>query len=164
VGTLHAIWDQPAAVTFLPLSPPKLVLDLAFWSWTSSITWFMVCLCPLKHRWDVDRTHLNRDEWLSLVTEQQLTICACSSHCWVCADHQLQCHVLTKLHDGDQASVQMPVVVMCWQWMSVVRTIRGLLSIVCVSLHPGDLYPFTRKPLFIIIDSDNSSAFEVGRI
>jgi hypothetical protein len=27
-------------------------------------------------------------------------------------------------------------------------------------LHPGDLYPFTRKPLFIIIDSDNSSAFE----
>jgi len=34
---------------------------------------------------------------------------------------------------------------------------------VCVlSLHPGDLYPFTRKPLFVIIDSDNSSAFEVS--
>jgi len=33
----------------------------------------------------------------------------------------------------------------------------------CVfSLHPGDLYPFTRKPLFVIIDSDNSSAFEVS--
>jgi len=32
------------------------------------------------------------------------------------------------------------------------------------SLHPGDLYPFTRKPLFIIIDSDNSSAFEVRRV
>lgn len=27
-------------------------------------------------------------------------------------------------------------------------------------LHPGDLYPYTRKPLFIIIDSDNSSAFQ----
>ncbi|KAK2172852.1 hypothetical protein NP493_924g01018 [Ridgeia piscesae] len=27
-------------------------------------------------------------------------------------------------------------------------------------LHPGDLYPFTRKPLFIIVDSDNSSAFQ----
>jgi len=37
--------------------------------------------------------------------------------------------------------------------------------IVCAfSLHPGDLYPFTRKPLFIIIDSDNSSAFEVSRV
>ena len=28
------------------------------------------------------------------------------------------------------------------------------------SLHPGDLYPFTRKPLFVIVDSDNSSAFQ----
>ncbi|XP_067661934.1 protein SCAI-like isoform X1 [Haliotis asinina] len=27
-------------------------------------------------------------------------------------------------------------------------------------LHPGDLYPYTRKPLFLIIDSDNSSAFQ----
>jgi len=37
--------------------------------------------------------------------------------------------------------------------------------IYCVfSLHPGDLYPFTRKPLFVIIDSDNSSAFEVSCI
>jgi len=26
-------------------------------------------------------------------------------------------------------------------------------------LHPGDLYPYTRKPLFLIIDSDNSSSF-----
>ncbi|KAL9670252.1 hypothetical protein QQ045_007803 [Rhodiola kirilowii] len=28
-------------------------------------------------------------------------------------------------------------------------------------LYPGDLIPFTRKPLFIIIDSDNSHAFKV---
>ena len=27
------------------------------------------------------------------------------------------------------------------------------------SLHPGDLYPFTRRPLFLIVDSDNSGAF-----
>ncbi|XP_041368658.1 protein SCAI-like [Gigantopelta aegis] len=27
-------------------------------------------------------------------------------------------------------------------------------------LHPGDLYPYTRKPLFLIVDSDNSSAFQ----
>ncbi|XP_050538417.1 protein SCAI [Daktulosphaira vitifoliae] len=27
-------------------------------------------------------------------------------------------------------------------------------------LYPGDLYPFTRKPLFVIIDSDNSFAFQ----
>jgi hypothetical protein len=26
-------------------------------------------------------------------------------------------------------------------------------------LYPGDLYPFTRRPLFIIIDSDNSFVF-----
>ncbi|KAK7491648.1 hypothetical protein BaRGS_00017101 [Batillaria attramentaria] len=27
-------------------------------------------------------------------------------------------------------------------------------------LHPGDLYPYTRKPLFLIVDSSNSSAFQ----
>ncbi|KAK3088333.1 hypothetical protein FSP39_017775 [Pinctada imbricata] len=27
-------------------------------------------------------------------------------------------------------------------------------------LHPGDIFPYTRKPLFLIIDSANSSAFE----
>ncbi|KAF5909739.1 protein SCAI isoform X4, partial [Clarias magur] len=27
-------------------------------------------------------------------------------------------------------------------------------------LHPGDLYPFTRKPLFIIVDSSNSMAYK----
>ncbi|XP_014664442.1 PREDICTED: protein SCAI-like [Priapulus caudatus] len=27
-------------------------------------------------------------------------------------------------------------------------------------LHPGDLYPFSRKPLFLIVDSDNSSTFQ----
>ncbi|KAG9354619.1 hypothetical protein JZ751_001332 [Albula glossodonta] len=27
-------------------------------------------------------------------------------------------------------------------------------------LHPGDLFPFTRKPLFIIVDSSNSSAYK----
>ncbi|KAI8813806.1 hypothetical protein BJ742DRAFT_787519 [Cladochytrium replicatum] len=30
------------------------------------------------------------------------------------------------------------------------------------SLHPGDLGPFTRKPLFVIVDSNNSSAFKVS--
>ena len=29
----------------------------------------------------------------------------------------------------------------------------------CCSLHPGDLYPFTRRPLFLVVDSDNSGAF-----
>ncbi|XP_026542529.1 protein SCAI [Notechis scutatus] len=28
------------------------------------------------------------------------------------------------------------------------------------SLHPGDLYPFTRKPLFVIVDSSNSVAYK----
>lgn len=28
-------------------------------------------------------------------------------------------------------------------------------------LHPGDLYPFSRKPLFVIVDSDNSSAWRL---
>ncbi|KAL7980903.1 hypothetical protein Chor_002057 [Crotalus horridus] len=28
-------------------------------------------------------------------------------------------------------------------------------------LHPGDLYPFTRKPLFVIVDSSNSVAYKV---
>ncbi|KAJ3024739.1 UNVERIFIED_CONTAM: hypothetical protein HDU68_007816 [Siphonaria sp. JEL0065] len=28
------------------------------------------------------------------------------------------------------------------------------------SLHPGDLVPFTRKPLFVVVDSTNSSAFK----
>lgn len=27
-------------------------------------------------------------------------------------------------------------------------------------LYPGDLYPFTRRPMFIIIDSDNSFVFQ----
>ncbi|XP_077301693.1 protein SCAI [Arctopsyche grandis] len=27
-------------------------------------------------------------------------------------------------------------------------------------LHPGDIYPFTRRPLFVIVDSDNSFAFQ----
>ncbi|KAF9916205.1 hypothetical protein BX616_004341 [Lobosporangium transversale] len=32
-------------------------------------------------------------------------------------------------------------------------------------LHPGDLLPFTRKPMFLIVDSDNSSAFaEIPRV
>ncbi|XP_058087257.1 uncharacterized protein LOC131234415 [Magnolia sinica] len=29
------------------------------------------------------------------------------------------------------------------------------------NLHPGDIIPFTRRPLFLIIDSDNSHAFKV---
>lgn len=31
------------------------------------------------------------------------------------------------------------------------------------SLHPGDLFPFTRKPLFIVVDSSNSTAYKVPR-
>lgn len=27
-------------------------------------------------------------------------------------------------------------------------------------LHPGDLYPFLRKPFFLIVDSDNSNGFQ----
>lgn len=27
-------------------------------------------------------------------------------------------------------------------------------------LYPGDLYPFTRRPLFVIVDSDNSFVFQ----
>ncbi|MGH0141181.1 UNVERIFIED_CONTAM: hypothetical protein FKN15_072720 [Acipenser sinensis] len=27
-------------------------------------------------------------------------------------------------------------------------------------LHPGDLYPFTRKPLFVVVDSSNSVAYK----
>lgn len=30
----------------------------------------------------------------------------------------------------------------------------------CFSLYPGDLHPFTRKPFFIIVDSDNSFVFQ----
>ncbi|XP_068643492.1 uncharacterized protein [Aristolochia californica] len=30
------------------------------------------------------------------------------------------------------------------------------------NLYPGDLIPFTRKPLFLIIDSENSDAFKAG--
>ena len=29
----------------------------------------------------------------------------------------------------------------------------------CFSLYPGDLYAFTRRPTFLIVDSDNSSAY-----
>jgi hypothetical protein len=27
-------------------------------------------------------------------------------------------------------------------------------------LYPGDLYPFTRRPLFVVVDSDNSFVFQ----
>ncbi len=33
----------------------------------------------------------------------------------------------------------------------------------CCSLHPGDLFPFTRKPLFVIVDSSNSTAYKVRK-
>jgi hypothetical protein len=29
-------------------------------------------------------------------------------------------------------------------------------------LYPGDLVPFTRKPMFLIVDSNNSWAFKAG--
>lgn len=31
-------------------------------------------------------------------------------------------------------------------------------------LHPSDLVPFTRKPLFLVVDSNNSIAFKVRNI
>lgn len=34
------------------------------------------------------------------------------------------------------------------------------IKILCSSLYPGDLYPFTRKPFFVIVDSDNSFVFQ----
>ncbi|KAI1289391.1 Protein SCAI [Halotydeus destructor] len=37
---------------------------------------------------------------------------------------------------------------------------RGFQSKDAHCLYPGDLYPFTRKPLFLIVDSDNSNAFQ----
>lgn len=47
-----------------------------------------------------------------------------------------------------------------WSWRegAVVDT-----HLLCCSLHPGDLFPFTRKPLFIVVDSSNSTAYKVGR-
>ena len=33
------------------------------------------------------------------------------------------------------------------------------ISVLFSSLYPGDLYAFTRRPTFLIVDSDNSSAF-----
>lgn len=42
----------------------------------------------------------------------------------------------------------------------------GVVLTICVIsgddfLHPSDILPFTRRPLFIVVDSDNSSVFEV---
>lgn len=59
-----------------------------------------------------------------------------------------------------------------WPWATVwlrhvcsVRAVQQLwcseVSLSLCSLHPGDLYPFTRKPLFIIVDSSNSVAYKV---
>ena len=39
--------------------------------------------------------------------------------------------------------------------------LHSLNNLFCFSLHPGDLYPYTRKPLFVLVDSDNSSSFQV---
>lgn len=38
---------------------------------------------------------------------------------------------------------------------------RWHVCLLSCSLHPGDLFPFTRKPLFIIVDSSNSTAYKV---
>ena len=32
-------------------------------------------------------------------------------------------------------------------------------TFLCCSLYPGDVYAFTRRPTFLIVDSDNSSSF-----
>ena len=34
------------------------------------------------------------------------------------------------------------------------------MTCVAASLYPGDLMPFVRKPLFLIVDSDNSWVFQ----
>lgn len=47
----------------------------------------------------------------------------------------------------------------CHSFVAVLVLFEASLS--CFSLHPGDLYPFTRKPLFIIVDSSNSVAYKV---
>lgn len=40
----------------------------------------------------------------------------------------------------------------------IVRKSSGYKEPHC--LYPGDIYPFTRRPLFLIIDSDNSFVFQ----
>lgn len=47
----------------------------------------------------------------------------------------------------------------CYSFAAVLVLCESSLSL--FSLHPGDLYPFTRKPLFIIVDSSNSVAYKV---
>lgn len=47
----------------------------------------------------------------------------------------------------------------CHSFAAVLALCEASLSL--FSLHPGDLYPFTRKPLFIIVDSSNSVAYKV---
>ena len=41
---------------------------------------------------------------------------------------------------------------------------RFISLIFFLSLHPGDLFPFTRKPLFVIVDSTNSTAYKVRHL
>ncbi|KPM02146.1 hypothetical protein QR98_0005530 [Sarcoptes scabiei] len=53
----------------------------------------------------------------------------------------------TKLRESVDSSQQRP-------------SASSLLSKESHCLYPGDLYPFGRRPLFIIVDSDNSSAFQ----
>lgn len=54
-----------------------------------------------------------------------------------------------------------------FSWCTSTKTTFGSCvhhtCLLCCSLHPGDLFPFTRKPLFIIVDSSNSTAYKVGR-
>ncbi|KAJ8687938.1 hypothetical protein QAD02_023733 [Eretmocerus hayati] len=44
------------------------------------------------------------------------------------------------------------------QQQSKIRGLGGAKEPHC--LYPGDLYPFTRKPLFVVVDSDNSFVFQ----
>lgn len=55
------------------------------------------------------------------------------------------------------------------QWVCAEQILlRILLTNACFyfsgsnNLYPGDIIPFTRRPLFLIIDSDNSHAFKAG--
>lgn len=59
----------------------------------------------------------------------------------------------------DMGSCVPEKLVHCHSFAAVLVVCEVSLSL--FSLHPGDLYPFTRKPLFIIVDSSNSVAYKV---
>ncbi|KAJ8866266.1 hypothetical protein PR048_032109 [Dryococelus australis] len=52
------------------------------------------------------------------------------------------------------------VLVGIWEARSFLQELVSVWMYCKVHLYPGDLHPFTRKPLFIIVDSDNSFVFQ----